>query len=218
VVSLKLVTQVPINSHILVGLKQGAYISQRLANGQTREDLVFSLGVNEQLVDMWISFLKNEQWIEWREGKWLLTAKGKIWTDKLLLFTTLPNYDESALLHDSAKQAFGLIKNALSESGIHPSLWSMLRFLLDHAKEPPNFSVQLENGNFILVITYDSESVHTLVFAKELLSIIFQEMSGVEVDVSLLPENTIKLRPRTQVQKIKSDAGTSAYTPSAVQN
>lgn len=201
-------TNVTINAHLLAGLRQGAYISQGLANGQTREDLVFSLGVDEQLVDMWMSFLGNDHWIERREGKWLLTAKGKIWTDKLLL-TTLPDQDESSLLHGSAKRAFGLIKNVLSESGIQPNLWSMLAFLLNYAKEPPNFSVKLENGDFTLVITSDSDDVHTLVFAKELLSLIFQEMARVEVDVSLLPENAIKLRARTRVPRIKSDAGTN---------
>lgn len=196
-VSLKLVPTVTINAHLLAGLRQGAYISQRLANGQTREDLVFSLDVDEQLVDMWISFLRNDQWIERREGKWLLTTKGKLWTDKLLLLTTLPDQDESSLLHDSAERAFGLIKNALSEAGIEPNLWSMLGFLLNYAKEPPNFSIQLENGNFTLMIKSDSADGHTLVFVKELLSLIFQEMAGVEVDVSLVPENAIKLRART---------------------
>jgi hypothetical protein len=188
-----------INSNILVSLRQGAYISQCLTKGQTREDLVSHLG-DEQLVDTWISFLNNDHWIEWSQGNgWSLTAKGKIWSDKLSLLTTLPDHDELSLLHDSAKEAFGLIKNALSESGIESNLWSMLKFLLDHAKEPPfNFSVRVEDGNFTLVITSNSDNGHNLAFVKELLSLILQEMAGVEVDVSVLSENVIKLRARTR--------------------
>jgi hypothetical protein len=189
-----------INSHILVGLRQGAHISQCLTKGQTREDLVSYLEGDEQLVDMWISFLNNDHWIEWSQGNgWSFTAKGKLWSDKLSLSTTLPDHDELSMLHDSAEEAFGLIKSALLESGIEPNLWSMLRFLLDHAEEPPfNFSIRVESGNFTLVIASDSGDGHTLVFVKELLSLIFQEMAGVGVDVSALSENAIKLRARTQ--------------------
>jgi hypothetical protein len=127
-----------IHSHKLVGLKQGVYISQCLAEGQPREDLVSAFEGGEQLVGMWISFLENTRWIEGSQGNgWSLTARGKVWNDKLSLFAELPDDDERRQLRGFAKEAFGVIKDALSESNIEPNLWSVLTFLLKHAKEMP---------------------------------------------------------------------------------
>lgn len=67
----------------LAGLKQATYISQCLAKGQDRAEVILSFGGDEQLVDMWISFLKHNHWVvEGTDGRWSVTPKGKIWNSR----------------------------------------------------------------------------------------------------------------------------------------
>ena len=61
----------------LVGLHQATFILKSLVTGQNKEDIVFEFGGDAQLVDMWISFLKHNKWIERnRDGEWSVTEKG----------------------------------------------------------------------------------------------------------------------------------------------
>jgi hypothetical protein len=64
----------------LAGLQQATFILKCLVTGQNKEDIVFEFGGDAQLVDMWISFLKHNKWIERnRDGEWSVTEKGLIW-------------------------------------------------------------------------------------------------------------------------------------------
>ena len=66
----------------LAGLKQATYVMQCLTKGQSWQEIAMSLGGDEQLVTMWISFLKHNHWItETKEG-WFTTAKGIAWSSK----------------------------------------------------------------------------------------------------------------------------------------
>jgi len=60
----------------LVGLKQAVYVMECLVKGQSKEEIVGTLGADEQLVTMWISFLMHNHWIAQTIGGWSSTAKG----------------------------------------------------------------------------------------------------------------------------------------------
>lgn len=66
----------------LAGLKQAIYVMQRLTEGQSKEDISASLANDEQLVKMWILFLKHNHWIEEGLNGWSITAKGRTWCGK----------------------------------------------------------------------------------------------------------------------------------------
>ena len=72
-----------INPLELLGLRQAFYISRCLTGGQCKEDLVLAFGGDGQLVDMWISFLRHNHWVEEGFTGWVLTAKGKTWKGKI---------------------------------------------------------------------------------------------------------------------------------------
>ena len=68
----------------LVGLQQATFILKSLVTGQNKEEIVFNLGGDAQLVDMWISFLKHNNWIETnRDGQWSVTSKGSTWKKRI---------------------------------------------------------------------------------------------------------------------------------------
>lgn len=64
----------------LVGLKQAVYVMECLVKGQSEEEIVRTISGDEQLVTMWISFLKHNHWIAETNGGWSSTAKGVAWS------------------------------------------------------------------------------------------------------------------------------------------
>jgi hypothetical protein len=64
----------------LLGLKQAAYVSQCLVNGKSKKEITSAFEGDEQLVEMWLLFLKHNRWIQesWN-GNWSCTAKGQAW-------------------------------------------------------------------------------------------------------------------------------------------
>jgi hypothetical protein len=60
----------------LAGLQQAAYVMSCLVNHQNKEEIVKMLGGDEQLFEMWKSFLKYNQWIESEMEGWSMTTKG----------------------------------------------------------------------------------------------------------------------------------------------
>jgi hypothetical protein len=64
----------------LAGLKQAAYVMKCLVEGYTEEEIVKILGKDQQLVVMWISFLRHNQWMEKSMEGWSMTAKGVVWS------------------------------------------------------------------------------------------------------------------------------------------
>ena len=63
----------------LAGLKQAVYVMQCLAKGQSEEQIAIALNNDEQLVTMWVSFLRHNYWMIQEFGKWSITAKGENW-------------------------------------------------------------------------------------------------------------------------------------------
>lgn len=65
----------------LGGLKKAMFVLQRLDRGQTRKEIVEALSGDEELVDVWISFLMQYDWIEQKNeaDEWSVTAKGREW-------------------------------------------------------------------------------------------------------------------------------------------
>jgi hypothetical protein len=73
-----------VNAIELVGLKQAAYVLRCLVEGQSKKEVVSAFEEDEQLVDMWILFLKHNHWMEESSnGRWSLTAKGQVWAGKV---------------------------------------------------------------------------------------------------------------------------------------
>jgi len=76
-------TILQVNPTDLVGLKQAAYVSRCLVNGQSKEDIARAFGGDVQLVDMWTLFVKYNHWINSsQDGSWTFTAKGQQWIGK----------------------------------------------------------------------------------------------------------------------------------------
>ena len=68
----------------LGGLKKALFILHCLQKGQTRKQIVELLNVDDNLFDIWISFLMQYDWIEQRNEseEWYVTSKGKEWYDE----------------------------------------------------------------------------------------------------------------------------------------
>jgi len=63
----------------LSGLKQASYVMQSLTEGKSSEEITASLGGDMQLVSMWISFLRHNNWIIADVNGWAVTTKGAQW-------------------------------------------------------------------------------------------------------------------------------------------
>lgn len=74
-----------VKSSGLGGLKKAMYVMQCLEAGQTRKQIVRALNGDEDLLDVWTSFLLQYDWIEQQNesGEWSVTAKGKSWYEKI---------------------------------------------------------------------------------------------------------------------------------------
>lgn len=68
----------------LGGLKKALFILHCLQKGQTRKQIVELLNGDDNLFDIWISFLMQYDWIEQRNEseEWYVTSKGKEWYDE----------------------------------------------------------------------------------------------------------------------------------------
>ena len=66
----------------LVGLKQAAYVIECLTKGQSEQQIIIALGGDEQLLRMWISFLRHNHWMEAGVNGWSITTKGALWIKK----------------------------------------------------------------------------------------------------------------------------------------
>jgi hypothetical protein len=71
-----------INPVQLAGLKQAAYVMGCLARNDSEEQVVRMLEGDEQLFDMWKSFLRHNQWMEQTTEGWSVTAKGAVWSKR----------------------------------------------------------------------------------------------------------------------------------------
>jgi hypothetical protein len=63
----------------LRGLNQAMFIADCLCKGVNENQIVSLFHDDKQLVDMWISFLKHNHWVEYNllKHNWALTAKGQ---------------------------------------------------------------------------------------------------------------------------------------------
>ena len=69
-----------INPLQLRGLKQAFYVLHCLEEGRSNEEIIQKFDGDEQLVDIWISFVKHNHWIAQDSlGQWRLTEKGRKW-------------------------------------------------------------------------------------------------------------------------------------------
>ena len=61
------------------------YVMQCLDKGQTRSQVVEALNGDEKLVDVWISFLMQYDWIvqQNESDRWLVTRKGAEWAGEI---------------------------------------------------------------------------------------------------------------------------------------
>lgn len=61
------------------------YVLQCLERGQTRRQIVEALNGDEDLVDVWISFLMQYDWIEQKNesNEWSVTSSGMEWYEKI---------------------------------------------------------------------------------------------------------------------------------------
>lgn len=69
----------------LGGLKKAMFVLQCLDRGQTRKQIVEALNGDEKLLDVWIFFLMQYDWIEQQNesDEWSVTLKGREWYDQL---------------------------------------------------------------------------------------------------------------------------------------
>lgn len=74
-----------VKSSDLGGLKKAMFVLQCLDRGQTRQQIVKLLNGDEDLVDVWISFLMQYDWIkqETESDEWSVTSKGREWYEEI---------------------------------------------------------------------------------------------------------------------------------------
>lgn len=73
----------PIDLHPPAGLKQAIYVMECMIEGQTKDQIARSLEGDEQLVTMWIFFLKHNKWMKETSGIWSTTLKGTEWSNRM---------------------------------------------------------------------------------------------------------------------------------------
>lgn len=69
----------------LGGLNRAMYVMQCLDKGQTRSQIVEALQGDSKLVDAWISFLMQYDWIAQQDESdcWLVTPRGREWAEEI---------------------------------------------------------------------------------------------------------------------------------------
>ena len=63
----------------LSGLKQAMYVLQQIQSGATYDNIATALENDRQMTEIWISFLKDLNWIVRDEtnNRWVLTERGR---------------------------------------------------------------------------------------------------------------------------------------------
>jgi hypothetical protein len=72
-----------INPVQLAGLQQAACVMGCLVRNDSEEQITRMLGGDEQLYDMWNSFLKYDQWMSETMQGWSVTANGAMWSKRV---------------------------------------------------------------------------------------------------------------------------------------
>jgi hypothetical protein len=69
----------------LGGLSRAMFVMQCLDSGHTRSQVVEALQGDGKLVDAWISFLMQYDWIvqQNESDRWLVTPRGREWAEKI---------------------------------------------------------------------------------------------------------------------------------------
>jgi predicted transcriptional regulator len=77
-------TALAVRSAGLGGMKTWMYILQCFYKGQSRKQIVKAMNGDWELVDVWISFLMQYDWIEQQNesDEWVVTLKGREWYEK----------------------------------------------------------------------------------------------------------------------------------------
>jgi predicted transcriptional regulator len=72
------------NPSRLSGLKCAVYLLDDVTKNESRDEIVKKFDGDEQLVDIWVSFIRHNHWIEQKEsGQFVITEKGREWMKKL---------------------------------------------------------------------------------------------------------------------------------------
>lgn len=64
-------------------MTQAIYILKCLQDGMTEKEIIERFEDDQQIVEIWKSFLIHNRWIEHPDGKWEVTPKGAEWIQKV---------------------------------------------------------------------------------------------------------------------------------------
>jgi hypothetical protein len=69
----------------LRGLMQAVYVAKSLCSNESVDEIVTRFGGDNQLVDMWLSFLKHNHWLNYdgEKRRWLMSPRGKQYSQDL---------------------------------------------------------------------------------------------------------------------------------------
>jgi hypothetical protein len=68
----------------LKGLTQAIFVLKALQDGKSENEIVDLFKGDQQIVQIWTSFLAHNHWMEHPDGKWEVTPKGKEWIERRL--------------------------------------------------------------------------------------------------------------------------------------
>jgi hypothetical protein len=92
-----------------------------------------------------------------------------------------------------ALEAFEELRQDMLRSGAAPTFWSMVDLLLRrYGVQESDVDMRIDTRGFIVVAKQNSHSDYSSLFAREFLSILFEQMASVQANVSILPENEIE--------------------------
>lgn len=100
--------------------------------------------------------------------------------------------DAEALIRQQALETFRALKEMFAQSQIEPNLWNVLSFIIDRQPDA-TISTQVSGGGMEFVFTLDSFDGYSPLFAKELLSIIFEQMSKLQTSASTITHDSVRL-------------------------
>jgi hypothetical protein len=177
---------------------QADFVSRCLAAGFTRKELTMAFEGDEQLVNLWSTYLRHSN-----ASTMLLMIDGQ--TNEELHAAGLDGHhlqQDGAARNELTSAVFEAIKHKISNQNVAPNLWNTFLFLLENLKTAKYDGIQTDiesstSWRMVFEIEYDYRAE----FVKNLFSLLFQEMSRLKVEASTIGNKAISLSVRMEKEQ-----------------
>jgi hypothetical protein len=177
---------------------QADYVSRCLASGFTKKELTMAFEGDEQLVDLWSTYLRHSN-----ASTMLLMADGQTNEEQ-----PVAGLDARHLQQDGAAQneltsaVFEAIKHRISDQNVAPNLWNTFLYLLENFKSAKYDGIDTEiESSTSWRMAFEIEYEYRAEFVKRMFSLLFKEMSRLKVEASTMGNKAISLSVRMEKEQ-----------------